>query len=301
MTILSRAPCRISLFGGGCDFPDFYEKNGCTIISMAINIYQTVTLYTGDDVYGVPKNQFTGQDDPLFFYDIAEHFEMNSGHFVRYQHTFDGITESGLGSSGALSVALTAAFMRATEGGGSIAHEAWKMENDIIGHKTGIHDHLASSFGGLQLYRIWKITTSASRITSDISRYILLFHTGIARVKTEFPSGNNHLIKIKELADEAVSAVYKPDFPRLADLLRESWELKRLTHGIPEKVDELYAYGIKCGAMAGKLLGSGGGGYMIFMVEPNRQKQFIADMKKKGLTWYDYAIDYNGVTVRILP
>lgn len=315
MKILSQAPSRISLFGGGTDISTYANKYGGICINFAINIRQRVILeYPSTKVFKLIKG-----DDPKFLKEVIKAIGKNR-HIFGISHEYDGEIESGLGSSASYIISLIGAINKLNGvkmNKWEVAEKAFDIEVNKLSLFGGSQDHFVTSIGGINIIEYGKKgKTEMFNFNHDLNAasklvpYILLFHTGIYRQKNTLQNKfkkldsktKNYLDEIAKVAEMAVEPIAQMDYKKIADLLGQSWELKKKSN--PEiansKINYLYDMGIKNGAMAGKLLGSGGGGYMIFMVNPNKQKDFINKMSGSPMKWVDFSLDYNGLDVRIL-
>lgn len=310
MKIFSVAPCRLGLYGGGTDVSPYSEKYGGMVINMAINIRQEMTLYTRNDIYENPYHKVPIGADPKFIYKILDEFGINGIHHSALTSEFEGIIGAGLGSSAACTVALVAACSKALNLGLSredIAERAWDIETNIIGHYGGKQDHYASAFGGFNLISFYKSGASIQRLNRDtgekLAEHIVLFDTGVKRKKNLqdgfkelTPEKIDALDKIKGIVNDASDQILIKDYEALGQLLDEAWRAKKRSNSVSSpEIDEIYQQGIDCGAWGGKLLGSGGGGYMIFMVDPAERTRFIENM---GIKAIDFSIDWNGVETK---
>ncbi len=234
-------------------------------------------------------------------------------HFSRVQSTFDGEIQAGLGSSGSFAVALIAALKR--EKGERIdkqklINEAWEAES-LVGKRGGVQDQYAATYGGFNIFYFKKGKTDIyaydKSIGDHISEYLVLYYIGDKRksekvqMKTMTKDRIKHLNQIKDIALMAQRAILEGRTDMIGKLLHASWEEKKLSNNVTsDKIDHLYDKGRKNGALGGKLCGAGAGGYMVFWVDPTKQKEFKKKMKKEGLEPTDFEISYDGVSTRIL-
>jgi len=213
---------------------------------------------------------------------------------VEIHHVADLPARAGLGTSSAFTVGLLLALhalkneMRDKR---TLASEAIKVEQDLLKEAVGAQDQVSAAFGGLNRIDfcrddsidVKRILASPDRI-NDLENHLALYFTGFSRIASEIaqeqlrvtPIKKQELTSMVELVDEAESILSDPrrsmdDFGRL---LHEGWKIKRsLTQRISSpSIDEIYAAGISAGALGGKLLGAGGGGFMLFYVPPERRE-----------------------------
>ena len=305
--IITRTPLRISFFGGGTDYPVYYRKHGGKILSTTISKYNYLTVRElppfFDHKYRIRyfkseyKNLIEEIDHPsvrecLKFLDYSKGIEL--------VHTGDVPAMSGLGSSSAFSVgmlhslyALKGEFVTKRK----LALEAIDIEQNRIGESVGSQDQVAAAFGGLKIIEFMKngqinvtpVTISSQRI-KDLEKSIVIFFTGISRSASEIAqtqileseNKTKELDLMKDMVDEAVGILYSKqrNLDDFGHLLNESWQLKRsITQKISNDfIDSVYERGIKAGAIGGKLLGAGGGGFIAFYVNERNRKRLIEQM-----------------------
>lgn len=226
---------------------------------------------------------------------------------------FDGEITGGIGSSASAAVALLGALHKLTGkeiNPKEIAEEAWDIEVNNCGLFGGKQDQYAAAFGGVNVFEFGKEVKVNSLMPSfiePIKDSILLFHTGSNRKSSNIQEGLKklskaqifHLDQIKNLTIEAIKVIGSGDIKKFGELLSLSWEYKKKSNkGVStDKVDKLFDKAKELGAYGGKLCGSGGGGYCIFIVEPSRQEEF---KKNIGIKWVDYQISYDGLSTRII-
>jgi D-glycero-alpha-D-manno-heptose-7-phosphate kinase len=316
MKIQALAPTRISLFGGGTDIPSFSDKYGGLVLSMAINLRQSITMYSDMDIYEVAgKNVFPYNADPTFYYKILQEYGINDMHQTKLTCKFDGIIESGLGSSASAAVALLGCIDKRLNLGlfrDQIANRAWELETQQIGLFGGKQDQYAASFGGINLLMFQKdgqvnISPLQQWRTREFLPSLVLVHTGIIRTKTKIQEqlrivDDNQTIELQALKNTvipAINMVNNLDLQGFGILMGLSWESKKLCNPqmTTSEIENIYQKGLAAGAWGGKLLGSGGGGYMLFCIDPNKRKDFIA---KLGYAEVSFSPDYNGLEVRVL-
>lgn len=308
MIISSRTPTRISLFGGGTDLESYSSKYGGLTISMAINIYQELKFYTGEESWSRVTKFPSGIPTDLAF-SITKNYDMGSFHHCVIKSSFNGIVGAGLGSSGAFGVGLIAAIYKSRSAQVSrerIAHEAWLQESKLW--TTGKQDQYAAAFGGFNViyYNGTTEVISYDREKGDkIADWIHLFYTGGSRKSAKLqneltPQKIAYLHEIKNIAQIAMKAINDENMELIGKLLHATWEIKRKLGISSDKIDEIYRYARENGALGGKLLGAGKSGYCIFFVNPDYKRSFLKAMGKRGLEPTDFSIDWNGVNTRII-
>ncbi len=316
MVIKSQAPCRISLFGGGSDLPVFYSKHGGMTISFAINLRQHFTFYTGEDIYSRGADEFPPGADPKFIYEIFRDYKLGGGHTIKIKSHCDAFLGSGLGTSAAAAIATIAAIARIKKfdlTSNELIESAW-MSELFMGWYGGKQDQWASALGGANILTYnqngdIKIQSILRGTAEEIAKGMVLFWTGERKkknIQNNFKELNNQqiqaLLDIKEMTLRAIPYLLKSDWQRIGKLMDIYWKQKKKSNPFVsnDKIDEIYKYALKAGALGGKLLGAGSGGYMLFLVDPGNRKSFIDDMFKHNQEAIDFGLDYQGVEARIL-
>ena len=330
MKIISKAPTRISMFGGGTDLNPFNEKFGGRVLNFAINLRHTGELTPRDDkwiwieamgesrIWRLNKTIAYGVD-PKFdlMRAITNSFRLESG--FHYVDTFDGIQGAGLGSSASAAVAFIAALEKWKKyelNEKMIALLAWKTEAYELGWFSGWQDQAASAFGGCHVFE-WKFREIEPKevnreVIESFLPWCVLFFTGKTRksseiqqafyekMKSKMNQSTKELFRLKELVSEGLEALNCFDYKKVGELLEENWELKKKVSpkASNKRLDRIYKMAKEKGAIGGKILGAGQEGHILFIVPPKFQKGFIKQMEEKGLKQIDFSIDWNGVEVR---
>lgn len=310
MKIFAQAPCRLGIVGGGTDVSPFCDLYGGATVSLAINIRQKFTLYTGDDMWQV-ENSVPYGCKPEFVYAFRERFGVNSMHHNRFISESDGGINGGIGSSAAIAVAIVGALAKSqdkTMSRSEIAELAWEIETKDLGMFGGKQDQYSAVYGGLNLFEFTDkvfIDPFKKYHAEAILPSIVLFHTNIERKDPKIQEGFKKLDskqiralkQIKSLVEPTVEAIVHNDFQALGEILDTAWNYKKQSNkGISNPIiDEIYAKAKSLGAIGGKICGAGQGGY-IFFITKDREKL----IKKLGLDYWEFLPDYNGLEVRIL-
>jgi D-glycero-alpha-D-manno-heptose-7-phosphate kinase len=321
--IITRTPLRISIGGGGTDLPSYYQRRGGFLISAAINRY----------IYIAINDTFT--DDYVIKYSAlerAERVEDISHPLVREAltlHPIGGAKEivsiadipagTGLGSSGAFTVGLLKAlyaYRREHVTAGALAEEACHIEIDILREPVGKQDQYIAAYGGLSCFDIdpdGKVRVSPVAISTDTLRdleeHLLLFFTGYSRRAGEVLSDQHKRSKegdeamLSRLADtEAIgrrigAALEEGDTTAYGNLMHEHWLAKRdrSPHMSNSDIDRWYQAGIDNGAVGGKLVGAGAGGFLMFYAKDAARLR--ETMASEGLTEVRFFFDHDGSTV----
>ncbi len=299
--IISRTPFRISFFGGGTDYPVFYKEHGGAVLSSTINKYCYIICrylppffdykyrirYTHrEETKTISEIQHPSVRECLNFVDLD-----NRG--VEIQHNADLPAMSGLGSSSAFTVGLLNALYALKgerKSKQALALEAIRIEQDMIKENVGSQDQTIVAFGGFnkiefggrQKIVVSPIIMSQEKLDS-LQRHLMLFFTGFSRNASDVageqirrtPEKKKELKAMMAMVEEAIN-ILNGSRDRLTDfgsLLHETWKIKRsLTPQITTPfVDEVYESAMKAGALGGKLLGAGGGGFLLLFAEPALQ------------------------------
>ena len=306
--IISRTPFRISFFGGGTDYPVWYKKNGGAVLSTTINKYCYLSCrvlppffkYKHRIVYSKQEmiNKISEINHPSVR-ETVNFFNYKDG--LEIHHQADLPARSGLGSSSAFTVGLINALGGL---GGEIrnkrqlALDAIHIEQNLIKENVGSQDQTAAAFGGFNKIEfggpseiaVQPITLSEQRLNEFQSK-LMLFFTDFSRDASMIaknwikntPENKENLSAMNAMVDKSISILTRgknmDDFGRMLD---ESWKIKRkLANGITNsEIDEIYKTGIKAGAIGGKLLGAGGGGFMLFYADAEAQPKIKEKLKK---------------------
>ena len=300
--IITKTPFRMSFFGGGTDMPSFFMENGGAVISTTFDKYCYVNVrhlppfmpYFTELVYS--KIERVNSIDDIAHPLIRECMRLHDIHEIRLTYEGDLPARTGLGTSSTFAVGMLNAFC-ALKGKmmskAQLAQEAIHVERDILQEHGGWQDQVAAAFGGLNRidfkdneFKVSPIVIHPDR-KAQLDNSLMLFYTGVTRFSSEvqkdtFAKPQDKKAQLKEmlaLVDDAQAILEDKnadlnDFGRLLD---HTWKLKRGTGSKVSNgsIDELYERGIKAGALGGKLLGAGGGGFLLFYVEPDKQQNVV--------------------------
>tara|TARA_B110000971_G_C19971936_1_gene483024 strand:- start:249 stop:1214 length:966 start_codon:yes stop_codon:yes gene_type:complete len=299
--IITKTPFRISFVGGGTDHFNTSSKVPGRVICTTINKYMYVAVNQKHDdkvrlSYSVTENvNNTKQLDHLIIRKTLEYFKINKGIEIV---TIADIPSSGsgLGSSSTLTVGLTHAlyeFKKRQINKKKLSQEACNIEINKCKKPIGMQDHYAAAYGGFNsiLFKnnktvtVNKVKISNNRL-QNFKDHLIMFYSGINRkadnilgkIKKE-KKENTHYEKLSTLAKNFEDELTNGNLLNLGHILHENWMLKKNLHKSVSniKLDNIYSNAISAGAIGGKLLGAGGGGYFLFFVKPEKQK----DVKKK--------------------
>ncbi len=292
----------MSFFGGGTDMPSFFNEHGGAVISTTFDKYCYVNVrhlppfmpYYSELVYS--KIERVNSLDEILHPAIREAMKMLDIHEIRLTYEGDLPARTGLGTSSTFAVGMLNAFyaLKGKQvGKRKLAEDAIYLERELCKESGGWQDQIAASFGGMNRidfadnqFKVTPIIIHPDR-KALLNQSLLLFYTGVSRFSAEVQKDtmSNQKDKIAELKEmlslvnEAQSILEDKhsDFNDFGRLLDHTWRLKRKTGGKISNgsIDELYEKGLKAGALGGKLLGAGGGGFFLFYVEPDKRQAVI--------------------------
>jgi D-glycero-alpha-D-manno-heptose-7-phosphate kinase len=297
--IISRTPFRISFFGGGTDFPAWYKENGGAVLSTTIDKYCYISCrrlppffdYKHRIVYS--KYEHINEIEEILHPAVRETFKfMNITDGLELHHDGDLPARTGLASSSSFTVGLLHALY-ALKGKivtkKKLALDAIYVEQEMIRESVGSQDQVAVAFGGFNRidfngnHNIDVAPITIDRVNlQQFQDHLMLFFTGFSRLATEIEEEKIKQINKKkyelktmyEMVDEAINILNgKGDLADFGRMLHESWELKkRLSDNVTtSRIDEIYRLALNNGAIGGKILGAGGGGFILFFVKPENR------------------------------
>lgn len=306
--IISKTPFRISFLGGGTDYPAWYCEHGGAVISTTINKYTYITCRWLPPFFPHKYRIAYSRIEDVCLPSEIIHPTINA--VLSAYESEDGIelhtdadlpARSGLGSSSAFLVGLLnsmEALMGRRASPMWLAKEAIRYEQDVLSEHVGSQDQVAAAFGGLNVIRFEQdneitvqpviIPRQRKKIFND---HLMLFFTGFSRSASEIAQvqikniahRKNELLKIHSMVDDALEIITsETDIRNFGALLHEAWTFKRrLSDRISsEQIDSIYDTARQAGAIGGKLLGAGGGGFFLFFVEPEKQQSVREALKK---------------------
>ena len=326
--IICKIPLRISYFGGGTDFPEWFLNNKGMVISTTINKYCYMTMRYLPPFFNFKyriryfRTEFTKNIDQIKHPSIREvlkkyHKNINGLEII---HSSDLPSRSGLGSSSAFSVALIKGIeiMNNRKSSNiSIAKKAIKLEQEILNEKVGSQDQIACAVGGFNIINFrknikinnYKIRSKNIKILEKLSTLIYVGQVRDAQ-KIEADKLNNinmnsKLFKIiYEIAEEAKKIIISKNnngfIEDISSLMRESWNAKKkLSEKVSnKKIDNIYDFAISNGALSGKILGAGAGGFMLFLSKNTKEKQrLISSLDRKKIKHVNFNFEEAGACV----
>lgn len=321
--IVTRTPFRVSLFGGGSDYPKWYRQHGGAVLGFAMNKYCYISLRELPPFFEhrhriVYSKVETVTEIAEIQHPAVRHVlqEMPVDFGLEIHHDGDLPARSGLGSSSAFTVGLIHALHAQAGRIASkeqLAREAIRIEQDVIKEAVGSQDQVWAAHGGLNRidfnrdgsFAVSPLVLREDRRT-ELMDHCMLFFTGLSRFASEVAEKKianldrqaDSIRLMTQMVDEAQAILGSPaPIVQLGRLLHEAWQLKR---GLAENVstdtiDQIYAQAMAAGASGGKLLGAGGGGFVLFLVEPARQEAVRSALR--GLIEVQIDIDHVGSRV----
>lgn len=321
--IITKTPFRMSFFGGGTDMEDYFKENGGAVLSTTFDKYCYVNVrhlprffdYSTELSYS--KTERVTDVNDIQHPAIREAMKMLDMQEIRLTYEADLPARSGLGTSSSFAVGMLNAFY-ALKGKYAdkkkLADEAIYLERVLCNEAGGWQDQIAASFGGMNRiefsedgYEVLPIIISPDR-KQQLNDNLLMFFTGFTRFSSDLQKANNisgtddkraKLKQMYELVNEAEQVLVNKnrdldDFGRLLD---KTWRLKKGTGSAisTDSIDGLYEKGIEAGALGGKLLGAGGGGFLLFYVQPEKQNAVKEAMKE--LLYIPFKFENGGTRV----
>lgn len=294
--IITQTPFRMSFFGGGTDFPDFYNVHGGAVLSTSIDKYCYVTVrhlprfFEYKSLITYSKFEYVNEYDDIEHPLIREAMRSLDMHELRVTYDADLPARTGLGTSSSFAVGLLNAFFSLKGKYADkkmLADEAIRLERELCKEAGGVQDQIAASFGGLNIikfssngYTVEPVIIKPER-KMELNSNLLLFFTGFSRFSSDIQEGTQKalskktkdLLEMKDLVFEAEKILTNRHTPlsEFGRALDYTWKLKRgLNSSVSTNaIDELYKKAKDAGAVGGKLLGAGGGGFLLFYVEPD--------------------------------
>lgn len=319
--VITRTPFRMSFFGGGTDFPGFYEKYGGSVISTTFDKYCYVTVshlprfFDWRNQITYSKIEQTSCTDEIKHPAVREAMKYLDMHELRLAYDADLPARSGLGTSSSFAVGMINAFY-ALKGKyvdkQQLAKDAIYLERVLCKESGGIQDQIAASFGGLNRidfsadgFIVNPIIISKER-KQQLCDNLMLFFTGLSRFSSDIAveqekatkDKTSQLLEMLSLVDDAEHILESDcNIDEFGKLLDYTWKLKRgISSSISNNsIDCLYAKAIEAGALGGKLLGAGGGGFLLFYVQKDKQKNVRNALK--DLLYVPFEFENSGTRI----
>ncbi len=304
--IITKTPFRMSFFGGGTDMESFFREYGGAVLSTTFDKYCYVTVrhlprffdYSTELAYS--KMERVSNIDDINHPAVRNAMKMLDMHEIRLTYEADLPARSGLGTSSSFAVGMLNAF-HCLKGKYAdkkkLADQAIYLERELCQEAGGWQDQIAAAFGGMNsidfnkdgTYDVKPIIIHPDR-KKQLNDNLLMFFTGFTRFSSDLQKANatGYAEKIKQLQEmlslvddaESILEDKHSDLDDFGRLLDKTWRLKRQTGGAitTNSIDELYEKGISAGALGGKLLGAGGGGFLVFYVTPDKRDSVMNAM-----------------------
>jgi len=324
--IISQTPFRISFFGGGTDYPAYFKEHGGQTLATSIDKYCYIScrrlrpFFNHKHRIVYSKMELVNDYEDLVhpsFRETLKHIGINDG--LELHHDGDLPARTGLGSSSAFTVGLLHA-LHAFNGKivekMALAEEAIHIEQNLIGENVGSQDQVATAVGGLNHisfsgsnprgFEVNPVFMPVER-TGELEKHLLLFFTGFQRNATDIaaeqikrtPDIRAELSEMGAMVTDAMRILSSGgDITEFGKLLHESWMLKRsLTSKITNgDLDEMYRTAQNSGALGGKILGAGGGGFFLFFAKPEYHESIKSAL---GLMHVPFRFEYNGTRILV--
>lgn len=305
--IISRTPFRISFFGGGTDYNGWFNDQPGAVLATTFDKYCYISCrylppffeHKSRLIYSKMEHVMKNIDE-IDHPSIRETLRfMNLHEGIEIHHDGDLPARTGLGSSSSFTVGLLNCLY-ALKGQivtkEKLAREAIHIEQDLIKENVGCQDQTLAAYGGFNLVefgginhlRVQPVTVPLPKIY-DLQNHLMLFFTGFSRTASQIaqhqikniPNKKAELTRMYEMVQEAIAILNGNDIKAFGKLLHESWLLKRsLSDKVStDQINQVYDAAMSAGALGGKLLGAGGGGFILFFVEPEKKPRVREALK----------------------
>lgn len=314
--VISRTPYRISFLGGGTDYHTWYQQHGAAVLTTTINHYCYLSCrylppffeHTDRIVWSKIEQVKNHSDiEHPAVRAVVEYLKIDQG--LEVHHQGDLPARSGLGSSSAFTVGMLNALyglngLMSTKR--HLACEAVHIERDILKENVGVQDQIQTAHGGLNKitihsngdFQVEPLILPPSRL-NEFHKHLLLFFTGISRHASNIagdkikaiPKKQVELHTMREMVDQGIEILCSQrDINEFGQLLHDAWQIKQsLADSIaPTFVDEIYQRARRAGAIGGKVLGAGGGGFMLFFVKPSDQPRVMEALSDLLLVPFEF-------------
>ncbi len=299
--IITRTPFRVSFFGGGTDYPNWFREHGGAVLATTINKYCYISLRRLPPFFEHKHRIVYSQIENVRKIEDIQHPSVRAvlGQFgiqegIEIHHDGDLPARSGLGSSSSFTVGLInacEALAGKITSKDALAKNAIYVEQEIIRENVGSQDQVSAAFGGfnrIDFLRNDAFTVSPIILTKktldDLQNHLMLFFTGFSRIASEiaesqianFKNREIELKTMRQMVDEAISLLQDDSsILEFGRLLNEGWKLKRtLSNRVSTlDIDHIYQAALSAGAEGGKILGAGGGGFLLIFAKPERQNK----------------------------
>jgi D-glycero-alpha-D-manno-heptose-7-phosphate kinase len=323
--IVSRAPVRFSLGGGGTDLPSYSREHGGFLVAAAIDKYVSVCVarrFYNNIRIAYSKMELVDSVDQIehrIFREALRFTKLGTG--LELHSLADVPANSGLGSSSSFTIALLNglhAFQREYVPTEQLASEACHIEIDVLKEPIGKQDQYIAAYGGITALtfdkdgsvHVERLPVRES-VIDELETNLMIFYSGVERsasavlseqaktVKSNKDDAVARMHRIKEIGYETKKLLLDGDVDRYGDLLHEHWTAKRkLASNMTDSViDEHYEAARNAGAIGGKLMGAGGGGFFMFYVRPAEKRRVHEALVARGLRYMRFHFDFDGARI----
>ena len=322
--IISRTPYRLSLFGGGADYPSWFVSHETKLISAAMANYCYISVKHLPPYFDYANHVIYSKIESVHTFDQIEHPSVRA--CLQYLQVPNGISithdgdlpaRSGIGSSSSFTVGLINAlqtYLGKPVTTHELALEAINIEQNIIGESVGVQDQIMAAYGGIKVLELSGANTKVRDLrihdhyVEDLEQHIMLGFSGISRLSEVQAKKQVDSIKegksvqtleaMQKITNEALKIFEHESSSSIKDiglLLQEQWNYKRtLTDSVSNSdINSIYDAAIEAGAYGGKLMGAGGGGFFMLLAPPNAHQK-IKDRLKQINVWIPFKFDYEG-------
>ena len=322
--IISRTPYRLSLFGGGADYPSWFVSHETKLISAAMANYCYISVKHLPPYFDYVNHVIYSKIESVRTFDEIEHpsvraclkhLQVPNG--ISITHDGDLPARSGIGSSSSFTVGLINAlqtYLGKPLTTHELALQAIDIEQNIIGESVGVQDQIMAAYGGIKVIELSGANTKVRDLripdsyVLDLEEHIMLGFSGISRLSEIQAKKQVDSIKegksvqtleaMQKLTNEALRVFEHESSSAIKDiglLLQEQWNYKRtLTDSVAnDDINSIYDAAIRAGAYGGKLMGAGGGGFFMFLAPPEAHQK-IKDALKQINVWIPFNFDYEG-------
>ena len=322
--IISKTPYRLSLFGGGADYPSWFVSNQTKLISAAMANYCYISVKHLPPYFDYANHVIYSKIESVHTFDEIEHpsvraclKQLQVPNGISITHDGDLPARSGIGSSSSFTVGLINAlqtYLGKSLTTHELALQAIDIEQNIIGESVGVQDQIMAAYGGIKVLELSGANTKVRDLripdsyVDDLEQHIMLGFSGISRLsevqaKKQVDSikegkSTQTLKAMQQLTNEALRIFEHESSSSIRDiglLLQEQWNYKRtLTDSVANSdINSIYDAAIQAGAYGGKLMGAGGGGFFMFLAPPDAHQK-IKDALKQINVWIPFNFDYEG-------
>ena len=322
--IISRTPYRLSLFGGGADYPSWFVSHETKLISAAMANYCYISVKHLPPYFDYANHVIYSKIESVHTFDEIEHpsvraclKQLQVPNGISITHDGDLPARSGIGSSSSFTVGLINAlqtYLGKPLTTHELALQAIDIEQNIIGESVGVQDQIMAAYGGIKVLELSGANTKVRDLrihdhyVEDLEQHIMLGFSGISRLSEVQAKKQVDSIKegksvqtlesMQKITNEALKIFEHESNSSIKDiglLLQEQWNYKKtLTDSVSNSdINSIYDAAIEAGAYGGKLMGAGGGGFFMFLAPPNAHQK-IKDRLKQINVWIPFKFDYEG-------